>query len=63
MYAITRVELRWIDFDRLVPGRYWGTKAATSLGGKAELDFMHYQEPGHAMLARAMAPQVEAALK
>ncbi len=58
-----RYGVRWIDFDRLVPGRYWGTKAATSLGGKAELDFMHYQEPGHAMLAQAMAPQVEAALK
>ena len=53
----------WIDFDGLVPGPYWGTKAATSLGGKPELDFMHYQEPGHAALARAMAPQVEAALK
>lgn len=53
----------WLDFDRLVPGRYWGTKAATRLGGKAELDFMHYQEPGHALLAQAMTPQVEAALK
>lgn len=53
----------WVDLAALVPGRYWGTKRATHTGGKAELDFMHYQEPGHALLARAIAPQVEAVLK
>ena len=58
-----RYGVHWVDFDQLVPGQYWGTKAATRTGGKAELDFMHYQEPGHVRLAKAMQPVVEAALK
>jgi hypothetical protein len=55
--------VRWVDLDRLVPGHYWGTKAATRTGGGPELDFMHYQEPGHVLLARTMEPMIEAALK
>ena len=58
-----RYGVQWVDFDKLVPGQYWGTKAATRTGGKAELDFMHYQEPGHLRLAQAMQPLVEAGLK
>lgn len=40
------------DLDELVPGKYWGSKAATGLGGGGgELDFMHFQAPGHRLLA------------
>jgi sugar phosphate isomerase/epimerase len=55
--------VKLVDLDRLVPGQYWGTKPATVTGGEPELDFMHYQGPGQAMLARAMRPLVEAELK
>lgn len=58
-----RYGVRWVDLDRLVPGRYWGTKAATRTGGAPELDFMHYQGPGHLLLAEAMQPLVSEALK
>lgn len=53
-----RYGAQWIDADNIVPGRYWGTKASTTLGGKPELDFMHFQEPGHVALAK----RIEAAL-
>lgn len=52
-----------LDLDDIVPGNLWGTKAATVLGGEPELDFMHYQAPGHAALATMIAPKVEALLK
>jgi hypothetical protein len=58
-----RYAVVWTDMDRVVPGRLYGTKGATRTGGGAELDFMHYQEAGHELLARAMLPLVEAALK
>jgi hypothetical protein len=58
-----RYSVRWIDLDRVVPGRLYGTKGATRTGGGAELDFMHFQETGHELLAHAMQPLVEDALK
>ena len=54
---------RWINLEKIVPGPLWGTKAATGMGGKAELDFMHYQAQGHRLLAEALMPVVEEELK
>jgi hypothetical protein len=53
----------WVDLDNIVDAQFWGTKAATVTGGGAELDFMHYQEPGHVALAEKILPLVEGALK
>ena len=53
----------WVDLDNIVDSPFWGTKAATVMGGGAELDFMHYQEPGHVMLAEKILPLVKGALK
>ena len=39
------------NFENIVPSEYWGFKASTSLGGDHELDFMHFQEEGHQLLA------------
>ena len=52
----------WIDLDRVVPGPLWGTKTAPRLGGGVELDFMHFQAPGHVAVARALTPLIEARL-
>jgi len=52
----------FVNIDGIVPGRFWGTKAATRTGGGPELDFMHFQEPGHVAVAAALAPVIEAAL-
>lgn len=39
------------NFENIVPSKYWGFKGSTSLGGDPELDFMHFQEEGHRLLA------------
>lgn len=41
------------DLEDLVPGELWGAKQSTS-GGGVELDFMHFQGPGHVLLAEAL---------
>lgn len=51
------------DFDTLVPGELYGTKAATTLGGAAELDFMHFRASGHELLAAAMLLRIEDLLR
>jgi hypothetical protein len=39
------------DYDNIVPGKYFGYKATTSLSNeKEELDFMHFQYTGHRIL-------------
>ena len=43
------------DLGALVPGRYWGSKDSTNIGGRAELDFMHFQVSGHEFLAERVA--------
>ena len=41
-----------INIEHLVPARYWGMKKSTnSFIGKGEVDFMHFQEAGHKLLA------------
>jgi hypothetical protein len=42
------------NFEDVVPAGYWGVKRSTSLGGDSELDFMHFQEEGHHLLAGAI---------
>jgi hypothetical protein len=52
----------FVNIDAIVPGPLWGTKAATRTGGDPELDFMHFQEPGHVAVAAALGPVIDAAL-
>lgn len=42
------------NLESLVPAKYWGLKDTTTIGGNAELDFMHFQGPGHELLAGAI---------
>lgn len=39
------------DLDSLVAGKYWGFKSSTTFNGKAEYDFMHFQNQGHRILS------------
>jgi hypothetical protein len=50
---------RYLDLEAAVPGRFWGLKDGTGADGAPELDFMHFQAPGHALLAA----RIEAAVK
>ena len=53
----------WVDLDAIVPAQLWGTKDATRVGGAPEIDFMHFQGPGHAIVAASVEPYVAAALR
>jgi len=46
------------NHEGLVPGVFWGRKAATTVGGGAEIDFMHFQAGGHRLLADALYADV-----
>ena len=39
------------NFERIVPGEYWGYKSSSTVNEKRELDFMHFQYTGHKILA------------
>jgi hypothetical protein len=51
---------RFANFARLVPSDAWGMKSSTDTGDQLELDFMHFQAHGHALLARAVGEQLGA---
>ena len=40
----------FMNLENLVAAKYWGTKGSTS-GTGSEIDFMHFQEPGHRLIA------------
>lgn len=40
----------FMNLENLVAAKYWGTKGSTS-GTGSEIDFMHFQEPGHKLIA------------
>ena len=44
-------EVTFKNFEQIVPAELWGVKSSTSISGSQELDFMHFQEPGHELLA------------
>lgn len=48
-----------INLENLVPGSHWGSKETTNLGGKLELDFMHFQASGHEILASQLARELK----
>lgn len=54
---------RFINIEGLVPGELWGAKRATTVGETLELDFMHFQEGGHRLLADTLASVVRDVLR
>jgi hypothetical protein len=47
------------NLEQIVPGNNWGSKNATTIdGGKTEIDYMHFQYPGHQLLADSLDAQL-----
>jgi len=40
-----------MNFENIVPYEFWGMKAGTSLENLMEIDFMHFRDEGHQILA------------
>ena len=53
----SKYNARYVDFDSLVPGKYWGTKES-QYDKKSEIDFMHFQFKGHKLLADALFSEI-----
>ena len=43
-----------VNLEGLVQSKLWGSKQATSVGAKSEVDFMHFQAGGHHLLAEKL---------
>ncbi|RYE56807.1 MAG: hypothetical protein EOP48_07205 [Sphingobacteriales bacterium] len=50
--------VKFINLEALVPGSLWGLKEATNTSGKKELDYMHFQNGGHILVANALLPLI-----
>ena len=42
---------QYANFENIVDNSLWGYKESTSLNSSAEVDFMHFQGPGHVFLS------------
>jgi hypothetical protein len=49
----------FLNIEDVVPGEYWGYKGTRTLFGKNDLDFMHFQYPGHILVGKALQPKIE----
>jgi hypothetical protein len=47
------------NLERIVPGKLWGSKNSTTLGGEQELDFMHFKAGGHRLLAKRIFSELK----
>jgi len=50
---------RFINIEGLVPVKLWGSKDSTTIGVVKELDFMHFKEKGHELLAERLLSELE----
>jgi hypothetical protein len=49
-----RYQLPFYNFENLVANEDWGSKNSTTVGGVAEVDFMHFKAKGHEKLALSL---------
>jgi hypothetical protein len=42
------------NWENIVPAKLWGLKESTNGTGKPELDYMHFQYPGHVILSDSL---------
>ena len=49
----------FLNLENVVPSNFWGVKNGTSLAGKPELDFMHFQYQGHLLLFQNLFPVLQ----
>lgn len=46
--------LKFLNLEMIVPNNLWGKKISTTISKKKELDFMHFKEQGHEILAKTL---------
>lgn len=58
-----KYHIRFLNLEDVVPGKYWGYKGTRTLTGKNDIDFMHFQYPGHLLVEKALQPEIEKLIK
>jgi hypothetical protein len=58
-----RYQLPLYNFESVVANEDWGSKNSTTLGGSAELDFMHFKSEGHESLALSLYEAITKQIK
>ncbi|MFL5763748.1 MAG: hypothetical protein ACJ77K_07370 [Bacteroidia bacterium] len=52
--------VKFMNLENAVPNQYWGLKGNRTLGGgRYDIDFMHFQYPGHKLVAAALQPEIK----
>ena len=46
--------LKFLNLEKIIPNNLWGKKASTTISKNKELDFMHFKEQGHEILAKTL---------
>jgi hypothetical protein len=46
-----RLKAHFANLEKIIPVQYWGVKQSTSFSGGDEIDFMHFQDKGHQLIA------------
>lgn len=54
-----RDNVSFVNLEMVVPNMYWGFKNSTNISNEAEIDFMHFKEPGHRLLADAIFAELK----
>jgi len=54
-----KFDVKFKNYEKLVPTKNWGTKESTTLNGDQEIDFMHFQAGGHKLLASALCKELK----
>ncbi|MDG2092869.1 MAG: hypothetical protein P8J72_00195 [SAR86 cluster bacterium] len=48
------LDITYLNLENAVPNEFWGSKDSTNNSDKDELDFMHFQHPGHIIFSDAI---------
>jgi len=54
--------VRFINLEKIISNKLWGTKESTTLGGGLEYDYMHFKGEGHRMLAKSLIKELSTLL-
>ena len=50
-YLSKKYLFKYINLENIVPNNLWAEKTSTTLSNETEIDFMHFKEKGHEILA------------
>ena len=57
-YLSKKNNIKFKNFENIIPGFLWGKKQAISFDKKNELDFMHIPGVGHDMLTNSIYQEI-----